>query len=148
MVASFVHYCESCHPPSRNYHVVVVVVIPHDFDVLISYSHTTTTMIFYHTLYNIYKSEQGRKALYFGREIYAVSQCILLQCLDVVLPLRSSLITFPTDGGIQWIRAKPWMCSSGRCAPRRTTAASPWQSKLPAMCLHFLLPSIRCCPIP
>ncbi len=52
-----------------------------------------------------------------------------------------------TDGGIQWLRVKPWMCSIGRCAPRRT-AALPWQSKLPSICLHFLLSSIRCRPLP
>ena len=52
-----------------------------------------------------------------------------------------------TNGGIQWLRGKPWMSSIGRCAPRRT-AASPWQSKLSAICLPFLLPSIRCHPLP
>ena len=48
-----------------------------------------------------------------------------------------------TDGDIQWLQVKPWMCSIGQCTPRRT-AASAWQSKSPAICLHFLLLSIRC----
>jgi hypothetical protein len=30
------------------------------------------------------------------------------------------------DGGIQWLRMKPWMCSIGRCASHHT-AASAWQ---------------------
>jgi len=33
------------------------------------------------------------------------------------------------NGGIQWLRVKPWMCSIERCAPRRT-AAWPWPSKI------------------
>jgi len=49
------------------------------------------------------------------------------------------------DGGIQWLPVKPWTCSIGRYAPRHT-AASPWQSKSPAIRLHFLLLPIRCCP--
>ena len=52
-----------------------------------------------------------------------------------------------TNGGIQWLQVKPWMSSIRRCAPRRT-AASPWQSKLPAIRLQLLLPSIRCRPLP
>ena len=51
------------------------------------------------------------------------------------------------DGSIQLLPVKPWTCSIRRCAPR-CTAASPWQLKLPAICLHFLLPSIRCLPLP
>jgi len=42
------------------------------------------------------------------------------------------------DGGIQWLQVKPGMCSIGRCAPHRT-AASAWQSKSPAICLHFFV---------
>ena len=50
------------------------------------------------------------------------------------------------NGGIQWLQVKPWMCSIGRCALGHT-ATSAWQSKLPAICLHFLLLPIRCCPL-
>ena len=52
-----------------------------------------------------------------------------------------------TNGGIRWLRVKPLICSIGWCAPRCTTA-SAWQSKLPAICLHFSLLSMCCCPLP
>jgi hypothetical protein len=42
---------------------------------------------------------------------------------------------------------KSGMCSIGQCAPH-CTAAFAWQSKLPAICLHFSLLPIRCCPLP
>ena len=42
---------------------------------------------------------------------------------------------------------KSGMCSIGQCAPH-CTAAFAWQSKLPAICLHFSLSPIRCCPLP
>jgi hypothetical protein len=51
------------------------------------------------------------------------------------------------DGGIQWLRMKPWMCSIGRCASRRT-AASAWQSKSPAIRLHFCRRRFHCRPQP
>jgi hypothetical protein len=40
------------------------------------------------------------------------------------------------DGGIQWLRVKPWMCSIGRSAPR-CTAASAWQSTSSSICLNL-----------
>jgi hypothetical protein len=43
------------------------------------------------------------------------------------------------DGSIQKLLGKPWICSIGQCA-LRYTAASAWQSKLPAISLQFLLP--------
>jgi hypothetical protein len=40
------------------------------------------------------------------------------------------------NGGIQWLRVKPWMCFIRRYAPRHTTEL-PWQSKLLSIHLHF-----------
>jgi len=51
---------------------------------------------------------------------------------------------FP-NGGIQWLSVKPWTCSIGWCAPHHTTAL-PWQSKLPAIHLHFCHRRFHCCP--
>jgi hypothetical protein len=48
-----------------------------------------------------------------------------------------------TNGDIQWLRVKPQMCSIGQYA-QHCTAASAWQSKLPAISLHFLLSPIIC----
>jgi hypothetical protein len=48
-----------------------------------------------------------------------------------------------TNGGIQWLRVKPQMCSIGQYT-QHFIAASAWQSKLPAICLHFSLSPIIC----
>ncbi len=45
------------------------------------------------------------------------------------------------DSGIQWLQLKPWMCAIWQCAIHHTDA-SAWPSKLPVICLHFLLSSI------
>jgi hypothetical protein len=37
-----------------------------------------------------------------------------------------------TNGGIQWLQVKPWMCSIGQCA-LHCIATSAWQSNLPAI---------------
>ena len=47
------------------------------------------------------------------------------------------------NGGIQWLQVKHRICSIGRGTPH-CTAAPAWQSKLPAICLHFSLLLIRC----
>jgi len=57
----------------------------------------------------------------------------------VVAQCRGELVQAPPDGGIQWLRVKPWTCSIGQCAPRFTAASA---------CLQFLLSPIRCCPLP
>ena len=42
------------------------------------------------------------------------------------------------DSGIQWLPVKPWTCSIGRCAPRRT-AASPWKSNCQRFAFIFVV---------
>jgi hypothetical protein len=52
----------------------------------------------------------------------------------------STMAAHSYDGGIQWLRVKPWiwMCSIVRFAPRRT-AELPWQSKSPAIAFIFVI---------
>jgi hypothetical protein len=79
------------------------------------------------------------------------TSCVLLVCCVV----STNLLTMAAagaiwcrhlpNGGIQCLPVKPWMCFIGRCAPRRT-AASPWQSKLPAICLHLCSRRFHCRP--
>jgi hypothetical protein len=50
------------------------------------------------------------------------------------------------NGDIQWLLVMIEMCSIEQCAPH-CTATPAWQLKSLAICLHFSLSPIGCCPI-
>jgi len=72
----------------------------------------------------------------------AAAAVALSRCAATAIRCKNLL-----DGGIQWLRVKPWICFIRQCASR-STAASAWSLKLSSICLHFLLRQFRCWPQP
>ena len=56
--------------------------------------------------------------------------------LSTMMSARAKQRRHLTNGSIQWLLVKRWMCSIVRCTPHRT-ATSAWWLKLPAIRLHF-----------
>ena len=83
----------------------------------------------------------------WAKEITALVFCVFYSNPSTIAAVGAIQRRHSPDGGIQWLRVKPWMCSIRQCAPH-CTAASPWPPKSSSICLHFLSRRFRCWPQP